>query len=85
MSYATRYKSSVTIKNNKAFHDYTIVEKEIAGILLTGTEIKSIRNGSANLKDSYIIIRNGEANIINMHITNYDKEQLCCSILLWRL
>lgn len=61
------------ILNRKARFDYEIYDTYETGIVLTGNEVKSIRNGSANLKDSYIIIRNGEANIINMHITNYDK------------
>lgn len=60
------------IKNKKAYYDY-FIEKEIeAGIVLTGTEIKSIRKGSANIKDSYAKIKNGEAQIINMFIAKYD-------------
>ena len=61
------------IKNKKAYFDY-FVEKEIeAGIVLTGTEIKSIRKGSADLKDSYARIRHDEAEIINMYIAKYDE------------
>lgn len=61
------------IKNKKAYYDYYI-EKEIeAGIVLTGTEIKSIRKGSANLKDSYIKIKNKECFIINMFISKYEN------------
>ena len=56
------------IVNRKARFNY-FIDKEIeAGIALSGTEIKSIRNGSANFNDSYVIIRNGEAFIINMYI-----------------
>ncbi len=61
------------ILNRKARFDYEISDTLEAGLVLTGNEIKSIRKGSANLKDTYIQIKNGEAFIINMHITNYDK------------
>lgn len=61
------------ILNRKARYDYEIFEKYIAGIVLTGTEIKSIREGKCNLKDSYIIINNNEAFVLNMHISNYEK------------
>lgn len=61
------------MKNKKAYFDYYI-EKEIeAGIVLTGTEIKSVRNGSANLKDSYAKIKKDEIYIINMFIAKYDN------------
>ena len=61
------------INNKKAYFDY-YVEKEIeSGIVLKGTEIKSIRKGSADLKDSYVIIRNNEAFIINMYIAKYEE------------
>lgn len=61
------------ILNRKARYDYEIHDTYEVGIVLTGNEIKSVRKGSVNLKDSYIIIRNSEAYILNMHITNYDK------------
>ena len=61
------------ILNRKARFDYEIFDTLEAGIVLTGNEIKSIRKGSCNLKDSYIIIKDYEAYILNMHITNYDK------------
>lgn len=61
------------IKNKKAYFDY-FVEREIeAGIVLSGTEIKSIRNGSAALKDTYARIKNGEVFVINMYIAKYDE------------
>lgn len=61
------------IKNRKAYFDYTI-EKEIeAGIVLTGTEIKSIRKGSCNLKDTYAKIKNNEVFLLNMYIAKYDE------------
>ena len=61
------------IVNRKARYDYEIHDTYEVGIALTGNEIKSVRKGSVNLKDSYVIIKNGEAYILNMHITNYDK------------
>ena len=64
------------INNRKAKYDYQIFETIEAGIVLTGTEIKSIRDGKANLKDSYATIKNGEAIIINMHISHYDKGNI---------
>jgi SsrA-binding protein len=59
--------------NKKAFHDYFIEESFEAGIELTGTEIKSIRLGNVNLKDSYASIIHGEFFINHMHISPYDK------------
>ena len=58
-------------QNKKAFHDYEILNTIEAGIELKGTEIKSIRDHSVNLKDSFVIIRNGEAIIYNLHISPY--------------
>lgn len=58
--------------NRKAFHDYEVEQKFEAGIVLFGTEVKSIRNGKVNLKDSYCLIENGEAFIHNMHVTPYE-------------
>lgn len=62
----------VEIINRKAKFDYEILESYEAGIVLKGTEIKSIRLGKANLKDSYCIIKNNELFILNMHISSYD-------------
>ena len=63
----------IEIKNKKAYFDY-FVESEIeCGIVLTGTEIKSIRKGSANLKDTYARIKNNEVYIINMYIAPYEE------------
>ena len=59
--------------NRKAFHDYEILEKYCAGIVLTGTEIKSIRKGSVNLKDGFARIENGELWLYNVHISPYDN------------
>ena len=61
------------ILNRKARYDYELLDKFEAGIVLTGTEIKSIRNGQANLKDSYAIIKNNEAYLLNMHISEYKQ------------
>ena len=66
----------IEIKNRKATFDYEIEDVYEAGIVLKGTEIKSIREGKANLKDSYAIIKNGEAFILNMHISHYDKGNI---------
>ncbi len=57
--------------NKKAFHDYFVMEKIEAGIVLLGTEVKSIREGRINLKDSYAIIRDGEPVLMNCHISPY--------------
>lgn len=59
-------------KNPTAKHNYTIIDTIETGIILTGTEIKSIRNGRVNLKDSYAGIRNFELFIYNMHISPYE-------------
>lgn len=62
----------VITTNRKAFHDYTIFDKFIAGIVLTGTEIKSIRKGTINLKDSFAKIEDGELFLYNCHISPYE-------------
>ncbi len=61
------------ILNRKASFDYEIKDTYEAGIVLLGTEIKSVRKGNANLKESFITIKNDEAYILNMHISHYDK------------
>ena len=58
------------IVNRKARFDYEVLEEIEAGIVLTGTEIKSIRDGKANIKDCYGVIRNGEVYLLNMHISH---------------
>ena len=63
-------------KNPTAFHNYTINDKLEVGIVLSGTEIKSIRNGKANLKDSYAVIKNGEVYIVGMHISPYEQGNI---------
>ncbi len=64
------------ILNRKARYDYFITDTIECGIALTGTEIKSIRNGSANLKDSYAIIRNNEVYLLNMTIAPYQQGNI---------
>ncbi len=63
-------------ENRKARHDYFIEEAMEAGIELVGTEVKSIRGGKANLKDSYADIRNGEIFVYNLHISPYEKGNI---------
>ena len=63
-------------ENRKARHDYFIEEVYEAGIELVGTEVKSIRNGRANLKDSYADIYNGEIFINNMHVSPYEQGNI---------
>ena len=63
----------IEIKNKKAYFDYFIEEEYECGIVLTGTEIKSIRKGSTNLKDTYARIKNNELFILNMYIAPYEE------------
>ena len=63
-------------KNPTARHNYTITETLEAGIVLTGTEIKSIRNGKINIKDTYINIKNGEAYVYGMNISPYEHGNI---------
>jgi len=58
--------------NKKAFHDYFIEEKFEAGMVLRGTEVKSLRMGKANLNDAFALVKNGEAFLNNLHISPYD-------------
>ena len=61
------------ITNKKAFHDYFIEEKFEAGMSLLGWEVKAIRAGRANIKESYVVIRDGEVFIFGMHITQIGR------------
>ena len=63
-------------KNPTAYHNYTIEDKLEAGLVLSGTEIKSIRTGKVNLKDTYATIKNGEVYIIGMHISPYEHGNI---------
>ena len=66
----------IVAKNPTARHNYTIEDTYEAGIVLSGTEIKSIRNGKVNLKDSYANIKNGEVFIYGMHISPYEHGNI---------
>ena len=66
----------IAASNRKAFHDYFVEEKYEAGIELFGTEVKSIRQGTVNLKDSYLIISDGELFAKGIHISPYEKGNI---------
>lgn len=66
----------IVANNSTAKHNYTIEDTMEAGIVLSGTEIKSIRNGKVNLKDSYANIKNGEVFIYGMHISPYEHGNI---------
>ena len=68
--------SRVIAQNRKAYHDYFVDEKYEAGIALFGTEVKSIRGGAVNLKDSYCSLKNGELYVIGMHVSPYEKGNI---------
>ena len=65
--------SKTVIVNKKAFHDFNIIEKYTAGIVLFGTEIKSVRKGAVNLKDSFAKIEDGEVWLYSCHISPYEQ------------
>ena len=74
---AEKKQTSRTIaQNRKAWHDYFVDEKYEAGISLFGTEVKSIRQGAVNLKDSYCSLKNGELFVIGMHVSPYEKGNI---------
>lgn len=66
----------IVAKNAKAFHDYFIEDRYETGIELAGTEVKSIRQGNVNLKDSFCIIKDGEISVLGMHISPYEKGNI---------
>jgi len=66
----------VVATNRKALHEYFILERYEAGIVLKGTEVKSLRQGSANLQDGYALLRSGELWLIGMHINPFDKGNI---------
>ena len=66
----------IIAQNKKAWHDYFIDEKYEAGIALFGTEVKSIRAGAVNLKDSYCSVKNGELFMIGAHVSPYEKGNI---------
>lgn len=63
-------------QNKKARHDYSIIDTMEAGMVLQGTEIKSIRNSRINLKDGFVRVRNGEAYLYNVHISPYEQGNI---------
>ena len=71
-----KQQSRVIAQNKKAWHDYFVDERYEAGIALYGTEVKSVRNGAVNLKDSYCSLKNGELFILGMHISPYEKGNI---------
>lgn len=68
--------SSLIAKNPTAHHNYTIENTLEAGIVLSGTEIKSIRGGKVNLKDCYAIVKDGEVYVLGMHISPYEQGNI---------
>lgn len=66
------YGDSTIATNRKARHDFEILDQIEAGLVLQGTEVKSLRQGRANLKDSYVIFKNGEAFLFGTHISPYE-------------
>jgi len=73
---AEERKTKLIAQNKKAYHDYFIDETYQAGIELAGTEVKSLRAGRCNLKDSYVEIKDREAYILNMHISPYEHGNI---------
>ena len=66
----------VIARNKRASHDYYILDDYEAGIVLSGTEIKSIRAGKVAIQDAYVQIKNGDAIVINMHIAKFDQGNI---------
>jgi len=64
------------VRNKKAYHDYLILEKYEAGIELFGTEVKSVRQGSVNLKDAFCTVKDGELFVRGMHVSPYEKGNI---------
>lgn len=71
-----KYNDTTIAQNKKAYHDYSILETIEAGIVLQGTEIKSIRNRRINLKDGFARVRNGEVWLSNIHISPYEQGNI---------
>ena len=60
-------------ENRRARHDYHLVERHEAGVMLSGTEVKSLREGNANIADAYAIVKDGEVYLLNLHIAPYEQ------------
>jgi SsrA-binding protein len=66
----------IIVTNRKASHDYFILDRYEAGLVLKGTEVKSLREGNANLQDGYAVIRGGELWLVGMHISPFEKGNI---------
>jgi len=66
----------IIAKNKKARHNYSILDSYEAGIVLQGTEVKSVRNGNLNFRDSYAQVKNGELWLVDMHISPYEQGNI---------
>lgn len=73
MAKKTTFQSKINIKNKRAEHDFLLFDQYTAGLVLTGTEIKSIREGKASLVDTYCFIHRGEVWVKNMYIAHYQQ------------
>ncbi len=73
MADSNREEKKVVTRNRKAFHDYRIEDRFEAGIVLVGSEVKSLRDGKANLQDSYCKVEAGEVTMMNCHISPYTQ------------
>jgi SsrA-binding protein len=73
MPHADKPPLQVVARNKRARHDYHILDSWEAGLVLTGTEVKSLRNGKASLADSYAVVRGGEVYLLNLHIPPYEQ------------
>ena len=73
MAKAEQSTNQIVARNKRARHDYHILETWEVGIVLTGTEVKSLRDGKANLSDSYAIVSGGEIFLLNLHISPYEQ------------
>ena len=72
LCYIEKMSEKLICNNKKAYHDYFIEEKFEAGLVLQGTEVKSLRAGKANLNDSFMLVRDGEAYLHNLNISHYE-------------
>lgn len=73
---ATKKQDLIIAQNRKAFHDYEILDKFEAGIELTGAEVKSLRDNHCQLKDSFVLVRRGEAWLYNVHISPFKNANI---------
>ena len=69
-------RNKLIVDNRRARHDYHLLERLEAGLVLTGTEVKSLRQGRANLRNAYADVRNGEVWLVGAHISEYDQGNL---------